>query len=131
MGLIQAITIRDQRYKQAVKTVDFIQKYIFPGSCIPSIDIIQSTITKHTDLIISDLENINVHYAKTLTLWQKSFNKNSKKIMSLGFDERFMKMWNYYFSYCAGGFHERAINDFHILLSKPLNRLPQNEKDLI
>jgi cyclopropane-fatty-acyl-phospholipid synthase len=72
-----------------------------------------------------------VHYAKTLTLWQKSFNKNSKKIMSLGFDERFMKMWNYYFSYCAGGFQERAINDFHILLSKPLNRLPQNEKDLL
>ena len=131
MGLIQAITIRDQRYNEAVKTVDFIQKYIFPGSCIPSIDIIQSTITRHTDLIISDLENINVHYAKTLTLWQKSFNKNSKKIMSLGFDERFMKMWNYYFSYCAGGFQERAINDFHILLSKPLNRLPQNEKDLL
>ena len=130
IALIQAITIRDQRYSQALQNVDFIQKNIFPGSCIPSIEIIQKNLTKETDMIISDLENINHHYAKTLNLWQKAFNKNQNKIIKLGFDERFIRMWNFYFSYCEGGFAERAINDFHILMSKPLNRTSQNEKDI-
>lgn len=131
IALIQAITIRDQRYSKALQNVDFIQKYIFPGSCIPSIEIIQKNLTKETDMIISDLENINHHYAKTLNLWQKAFNKNHNKIIKLGFDERFIRMWNFYFSYCEGGFAERAINDFHILMSKPLNRTSQNEKDIL
>ena len=131
IALIQAITIRDQRYSQALQNVDFIQKYIFPGSCIPSIEIIQKNITKETDMIISDLENINHHYSKTLNLWQKAFNKNHNKIIKLGFDERFIRMWNFYFSYCEGGFAERVINDFHILMSKPLNRTSQNEKDIL
>ena len=131
IALIQAITIRDQRYSQALQNVDFIQKNIFPGSCIPSIEIIQKNLTKETDMIISDLENINHHYAKTLNLWQKAFNKNQNKIIKLGFDERFIRMWNFYFSYCEGGFAERAINDFHILMSKPLNRTSQNEKDIL
>jgi cyclopropane-fatty-acyl-phospholipid synthase len=131
IALIQAITIRDQRYSQALQNVDFIQKYIFPGSCIPSIEIIQKNLTKETDMIISDLENINQHYAKTLNLWQKAFNKNHNKIIKLGFDERFIRMWNFYFSYCEGGFAERVINDFHILMSKPLNRTSQNEKDIL
>ena len=131
IALIQAITIRDQRYSKALQNVDFIQKYIFPGSCIPSIEIIQKNLTKETDMIISDLENINHHYAKTLNLWQKAFNKNHNKIIKLGFDERFIRMWNFYFSYCEGGFAERVINDFHILMSKPLNRTSQNEKDIL
>jgi cyclopropane-fatty-acyl-phospholipid synthase len=131
IALIQAITIRDQRYSKALQNVDFIQKYIFPGSCIPSIEIIQKNLTKETDMIISDLENINHHYAKTLNLWQKAFNKNHNKIIKLGFDERFIRMWNFYFSYCEGGFAERAINDLHILMSKPLNRTSQNEKDIL
>ncbi len=131
IALIQAITIRDQRYSQALQNVDFIQKYIFPGSCIPSIEIIQKNLTKETDMIISDLENINHHYAQTLNLWKKAFNKNQNKIIKLGFDERFIRMWNFYFSYCEGGFAERAINDFHILMSKPLNRTSQNEKDIL
>ncbi len=131
IALIQAITIRDQRYSQALQNVDFIQKYIFPGSCIPSVEIIQKNLTRETDMIISDLENINHHYAKTLNLWKKAFNKNQNKIIKLGFDERFIKMWNFYFSYCEGGFAERAINDFHILMSKPLNRTSQNEKDIL
>ena len=131
IALIQAITIRDQRYSKALQNVDFIQKYIFPGSCIPSIEIIQNNLTKETDMIISDLENINHHYAKTLNLWKKAFNKNQNKIIKLGFDERFIRMWNFYFSYCEGGFAERAINDLHILMSKPLNRTSQNEKDIL
>ena len=95
------------------------------------IEIIQKNLTKETDMIISDLENINHHYAKTLNLWKKAFNKNQNKIIKLGFDERFIRMWNFYFSYCEGGFAERAINDFHILMSKPLNRTSQNEKDIL
>lgn len=130
LALIQAITIRDQKYIQATKSVDFIQKYIFPGSCIPSIEAIQSNISKTSDLIISDLENINHHYAVTLCHWAKRFKKNESKIKKLGFDDRFLKKWEFYFSYCEGGFSERTINDFHILLSMPMNRSPQNNRDI-
>jgi cyclopropane-fatty-acyl-phospholipid synthase len=130
LALIQAITIRDQKYIQATKSVDFIQKYIFPGSCIPSIEAIQSNVSKTSALIISDLENINHHYAVTLSHWAKRFKKNESKIKKLGFDDRFLKKWEFYFSYCEGGFSERAINDFHILLSMPLNRSPQNNRDI-
>lgn len=130
LALIQAITIRDQKYIQATKSVDFIQKYIFPGSCIPSIEVIQSNLSKNSSLIISDLENINHHYAVTLCHWAKRFKKNESKIKKLGFDERFIKKWKFYFSYCEGGFSERAINDFHILLSMPMNRSPQNNRDI-
>lgn len=130
-ALIQAITIRDQNYLGAVKSVDFIQRYIFPGSCIPSIEVIQKTISSQTNMIISDLENINHHYAKTLFMWNKNFNKNITKIKKLGFDDRFSRMWNFYFSYCEGGFDERVINDYHILMTKPLNKDPQNEKDIL
>jgi cyclopropane-fatty-acyl-phospholipid synthase len=126
MALIQAITIRDQKYQAALKSVDFIQKYIFPGSCIPSLNILQNSITKSSNMIVKDIEDIGDHYATTLMHWRENFIKNLKYIESLGFDEKFIRMWLYYFAYCEGGFREKVINDAHILLAKPMNR----DKDL-
>ena len=121
-ALIQAITIKDQRYKEATKSVDFIQKYIFPGSCIPSLTAIQKSLTDTTDLVINDVDDIGIHYARTLLHWRKNFIRNKSQILALGFDERFMRMWLFYLCYCEGGFIERSISDLHIQITKPLFR---------
>jgi len=118
-ALIQAITIRDQRYKKALKSVDFIQKYIFPGSCIPSINAMQDAITTSSDMEVNDMQDIGHHYAKTLADWRERFVINKKEIIKLGFDEAFIRMWFFYFCYCEGGFIEKSISDLHLHLSKP------------
>ena len=118
-ALIQAITIKDQRYSHAIKSVDFIQKYIFPGSCIPSLTTIQNSLTKSTDLVINDVRDIGRHYARTLAHWRENFIKNKKNIRKLGFDEEFLRMWLFYFAYCEGGFEEKAISDVHLHITKP------------
>jgi len=117
-ALIQAITIRDQRYRQALKSVDFIQKYIFPGSCIPSINAMQNAMTQSGDMVINDINDIGQHYARTLSDWKKRFINNYNKIIKLGFDESFMRMWLFYFSYCEGGFLEKSISDIHLHITK-------------
>jgi len=117
-ALIQAITIKDQRYSHAIKSVDFIQKYIFPGSCIPSLTAIQNSLTKSTDLVINDVRDIGRHYAITLAHWRENFIKNKKNIRKLGFDEEFLRMWLFYFAYCEGGFEEKVISDVHLHITK-------------
>jgi cyclopropane-fatty-acyl-phospholipid synthase len=118
-ALIQAITIKDQRYSKAIKSVDFIQKYIFPGSCIPSITTIQNSLTNSTDLVINDVRDIGHHYARTLADWRKKFLKNKREIRKLGFDDKFLRMWLFYFAYCEGGFEEKVISDIHLHITKP------------
>ena len=118
-ALIQAITIKDQRYSKAIKSVDFIQKYIFPGSCIPSITAIQNSLTNSTDLVINNIEDIGHHYARTLSDWRERFLKNKQEIRKLGFDEKFLRMWLFYFAYCEGGFEEKVISDIHLHITKP------------
>ena len=121
-ALIQAITIKDQRYKQAIKSIDFIQKYIFPGSCIPSLTAIQNSLTHSTDLVINQVDDIGHHYAVTLQQWRENFVMNLAKIHKLGFDDYFTRMWIFYLCYCEGGFLERSISDLHIHITKPNHR---------
>ena len=118
-GLIQAITINDQSYARALKEVDFIKKYIFPGSFIPSISAILESAKKKSDLRLYNLEDLTPHYARTLSDWRQRFLGNSGKLRSMGFDERFIKMWDYYFCYCTGGFEERSIGNCHLVFGKP------------
>ncbi|XOJ83982.1 cyclopropane-fatty-acyl-phospholipid synthase family protein [Methylophilaceae bacterium Uisw_099_01] len=118
-ALIQSITIKDQRYSKAIQSVDFIQKYIFPGSCIPSITAIQNSLTSSTDLVINDIRDIGHHYARTLADWRKRFLKNKQEIRKLGFDDKFLRMWLFYFAYCEGGFEEKVISDVHLHITKP------------
>jgi cyclopropane-fatty-acyl-phospholipid synthase len=118
-ALIQAITIKDQRYSHSIKSVDFIQKYIFPGSCIPSLTAIQNSLTNSTDLVINEIRDIGCHYARTLADWRKNFIKNKQKIQKLGFDDEFLRMWLFYFAYCEGGFEEKVISDVHLHITKP------------
>lgn len=122
LACIQAITIADQRYESAKKSVDFIQRYIFPGSCIPSNTVMLNSITKASDLRVFDLEDIGPHYATTLRLWRENFFANIEAVRALGYSEEFINMWDFYFCYCEGGFAERALGDVHLLLAKPNNR---------
>lgn len=120
--LLQAITIADQRYEAAKKSVDFIQRYIFPGSCIPSVAAISDAIARVTDMRLFHLEDIGPDYATTLRCWHENFDANVEKVRALGYPEPFIRMWAFYFCYCEGGFIERVIGDVHMLLVKPQAR---------
>jgi len=122
LALIQAITIVDQRFDSAIRSVDFIQRYIFPGSNIPSNTAMLRSITKVSDLRLLDLQDIGPHYATTLRLWRENFFANLAQVRALGYSDTFIKMWEFYLSYCEGGFAERALGDVHLLLAKPLAR---------
>lgn len=116
---IQAITIADQRYEQAKREVDYIQKYIFPGGSLPSITAMSTSIMKTTDMRIFHLEDIGPHYARTLHDWRERFFRHESKIRELGYSEIFIRLWEFYLCYCEGGFHERAIGTVQLLLTKP------------
>jgi len=120
--LLQAITIADQRYERAKKSVDFIQRYIFPGSCIPSVTAMLNAVTTASDMRLIDLQDIGPHYATTLRRWRENFLANIDRVRELGYSDSFIRMWEYYFCYCEGGFAERALGDVHMLLARPANR---------
>lgn len=116
---IQAITIADQRYDYYSNNVDFIQKYIFPGGFLPSITALTQATTKHSDLVLRDLFDIGQDYASTLSHWYERFNVAQEQVYKLGFDERFIRMWNYYFCYCEGGFRAKSISTVHMTFQRP------------
>jgi cyclopropane-fatty-acyl-phospholipid synthase len=117
--VLQAITISDHRLDSYSKSVDFIQKHIFPGGFLPSQLLINQHLRKHTDMMIRDLHDIGLDYAKTLQDWHKTLLENKDELAKDGYDERFMNMWRYYFSYCEGGFLERTISTVQLVISKP------------
>lgn len=123
VALIQAITIADQRYDSAIRSVDFIQRYIFPGSNIPSNTAMLTSMTRASDLRLVDLQDIGLHYATTLRHWRENFFANIEAVRALGYSEAFIRMWDFYLSYCEGGFAECALGDVHLLLAKPGYRM--------
>ena len=119
---LQAITIGDQIFDRHKRSVDFIKRYIFPGSCIPSVTAINKAIARATDLRLIHLEDITPHYARTLREWRRRFFANVDKIREMGYPDTFIRMWEYYLCYCEGGFAERYIGDVQMLFAKPLYR---------
>ncbi len=120
--LIQAITFPDHRYEAYRHTVDFINRYIFPGSCIPSLTALSQAAARASDLRLTNLEDITPHYARTLRAWRTQFLRHWAEVRSLGYPESFCRMWEYYLCYCEGGFEERYIGDVQLLFAKPDNR---------
>jgi len=118
-ALIQAITLQDQFYEQALKSVDFIQRFIFPGSFIPSVAVIVDSMRRSTDLKLFHLEDIGPHYATTLRFWRERFMDRLEEVRALGYPDEFIRMWEFYLCYCEGGFLERQLGDVHLLLTKP------------
>jgi cyclopropane-fatty-acyl-phospholipid synthase len=121
--LLQAITIADQFYESAVRSVDFIKKYIFPGSFIPSVTALCNSITRASDLRLFHLEDITPNYAETLKNWRLRMFHNVDRVRALGYPEEFIRMWEFYLCYCEGGFRERYIGDVQMLLTKPESRI--------
>lgn len=117
--LLQAITMADQRYEAALKEVDFIQKYIFPGGFLPSVTALAGAMTRASDLRSVHLEDIGPHYAETLAQWRHNFIARLDAVSAQGFDDRFIRMWLFYLCYCEGGFRERDIGTVQMLLAKP------------
>jgi len=120
---IQVITSPDSRYESFRKGVDWIQKHIFPGSLLPSVGAINRSINRTGDLTMVDLKDIGLDYAKTLKLWYDAFNANLSKVKALGFDEIFIRKWNYYLCYCEAAFTMRNINVMHLVYTRPNNTL--------
>ena len=120
--LIQAITIADQHYQRTIRSVDFIQKYIFPGGCLPSLTCIADVLTESTDIRIINVEDIGPHYATTLRHWRDRMYLKLDSIQKMGYSNQFIRMWHYYLCYCEGAFIERAIGDIQVTAIKPKNR---------
>jgi len=121
--LIQAITIADQRYDEYRKSIDFIQRYIFPGSGLPSSAVMTDSVARKTDMRLLGLDDIGLHYATTLQRWRENFFAQIGAVREQGFSDTFIRMWEYYLCYCEGAFRERAISDVQILFAKPESRL--------
>jgi len=116
---LQAITIEDRRYQQALHSVDFIKKHIFPGSFIPCVSALVGSAAAQTETVLVSLEDIGVDYARTLRQWRQRFEQRLPEVLALGFDERFIRMWRFYLAYCEGGFLERAISDVQLVFAGP------------
>ncbi|WP_100643339.1 SAM-dependent methyltransferase [Alteromonas facilis] len=117
--VLQAITIDDRRYDSYANGVDFIQKHIFPGGFLPSQFVMNKALKQHTDLMIRDLHDIGLDYARTLRDWLQAFQSSREALLHDGYDDRFMRLWQYYMNYCEGGFLERTISTVQLVLSKP------------
>ena len=125
LALIQAITIEDSYYYQALKSVDFIKRYIFPGSFIPCVSAIVASAARSSDLRLINLEDQGESYALTLNHWRKRFLAALDQVRAQGYNEEFIRMWEFYLCYCEGGFKEKSISNVQLLLAKPGNRRPQ------
>ncbi len=116
---LQAIVMPDNRYERYRRSVDFIQHYIFPGGFLPSLGAMAKCVGQRTDFRFAHVEDFGTHYATTLAWWRHRFGENLASVRALGFDERFIRMWHYYLSYCEAGFRERQIGVAQLLLTKP------------
>ena len=116
---LQGITYNDPDFDAYKNSVDFIRKYIFPGSCLVSMPQIKSAIKTKTDLALVDIEDITSHYARTLEIWRQDFQKVFPQVKELGFSESFIRIWEFYLIYCEAGFLENLIGDFQLIFAKP------------
>ncbi len=119
VALLQAITIEDHRYEQARRSVDYIKRFVFPGSFIPSINAIMAAKTRASDLQLIAQQDFGHSYALTLRAWRQRFLAQRAAVQAQGFDERFCRLWEFYLAYCEGGFLERSIGVSHLLLARP------------
>ncbi|MCA9305340.1 MAG: cyclopropane-fatty-acyl-phospholipid synthase family protein [Phycisphaerales bacterium] len=130
-ALIQAIVIRDQFYQQAARRRDFLKKYIFPGSCLMGVRSMLSAIESRTDLRLWHMEDFGPDYATTLSHWRRAFLSQVEEVRAMGFDNNFIRMWEYYLAYCEGVFRARQTGVVQMLLVKPMCRLSDTGSSFI
>ena len=120
--LLQAIVMADRYYRDYLGSVDFIQRHIFPGGCLPAVSAMTASIARRTDLRLVDLEDLTGDYAETLLVWRRRFLAHRQQVLDLGFSEEFLRLWEFYFCYCEGAFREQVIGDVQMVLAKPAYR---------
>jgi len=116
---LQAIVMPDKYYEPYLKSVDFIQRYVFPGGCLPSLGAIVGSTARATDLRMVHVEDFGPHYAETLRAWRTRFRERLDDVRALGYDERFVRLWTYYLAYCEAAFEERYIGVVQVQFDKP------------
>jgi cyclopropane-fatty-acyl-phospholipid synthase len=116
--LLQGIVMFEQRYQAYLKSTDFIQRYVFPGGCLPTVSALTGAAARTTDLYPLHMEDFAEHYARTLRCWRERFETRLEEVRGLGFDERFIRIWTYYFCYCEAAFQERYIGLSQLMLAK-------------
>ncbi len=117
----QVITSPDSRYDSLRKGVDWIQKHIFPGTLLPSVSAINTAINHTGELTLMNLKEFGLDYARTLKIWREKFNEQLNEVKKLGFDETFIRKWNYYLSYCEAAFAMRNIFVMQMVYARPNN----------
>ena len=121
---LQSITMNEQNFPAYRKRCDWIQKYIFPGAELASLAEVLSSLGRCTRLSVHHAEDIGLHYAETLKAWRERFLSQTIKVRDLGFDETFLRMWEYYLAYCEGAFREGYVGDIQLMLRKHEARIP-------
>jgi cyclopropane-fatty-acyl-phospholipid synthase len=116
--LLQTITLPEQEVRAYRRRTDWIQTYIFPGSELASVSEISRSLARVTHLALAHLDTLGMHYAQTLAAWRQRFFQNLATVRRLGFDDRFIRMWDFYLAWCEGAFRERYINVAQLLLAK-------------
>lgn len=124
LGLLQAIVMAEDQYPTYRRSTDFIQRYIFPGSFLPSVRDLRRRLDA-TSLSLVQLDDLTAHYPPTLRAWAQNVCHRYDELRAQGYSEDFLRLWHYYLSYCEGGFLERTIGDVHLLLAGPEARLPR------
>ncbi|PIN17919.1 Cyclopropane-fatty-acyl-phospholipid synthase [Handroanthus impetiginosus] len=119
--VLQFISIPDVRYDEYRHSSDFIREYIFPGGCLPSLSRVTAAMAAASRLCVEHLEDIGIHYHETLRCWRENFLKKQSEIQALGFNEKFIRTWEYYFDYCAAGFKTCTLGNYQIVFSRPGN----------
>jgi cyclopropane-fatty-acyl-phospholipid synthase len=126
--LLQAITISDRAYEIEKASRSFAKELIFPAGCLPSVEVISSSVAAETDMRLLDLDDITANYPPTLAAWRENFTAAASRLEELGYDRRFRRLWELYLTWSEGGFRERRIQDYQVLFAKPAYRAPR-EKD--
>lgn len=121
--LLQAITMSPQNWKQYLRNVDFIRAYVFPGGCLPTVGSLHDAAAHATDMRMLHTEDMTPHYATTLNHWKRKFLNRLDEVRALGFDERLIRLWNFYLSYCEAGFEERRVHCVQTMFGKPKSRV--------
>lgn len=120
--VLQAIVLSEREHPRYLRSVDFIQRYVFPGGCLPSLSRILESVARASDLRMQSVEDFSPHYARTLAHWRRAFASSLDAVRALGFTEEFIRLWEYYLSYCEAAFEERCVGVVQIVFDKPLRR---------
>ncbi|MFN2468408.1 MAG: class I SAM-dependent methyltransferase [Gaiellaceae bacterium] len=121
IACIQTILVPDQRWDRYRRTPDWIERYLFPGCLIPSLTALTRATTQASRLMVHEVDEIGVHYAETLRRWRARFHERLDDVRRLGYDERFVRTWDFYLAYCEAAFRVRSLRDVQLVLTRPFN----------